>query len=529
MSDVPVTGVQRPEGDPPVLSAKPDWKMAISRAKAKFSSDQCTDLAAALTYYSVQAMFPAIIAGVSLLGLFGDGKATTKKVVETIASIAGKQPSDLKTVSEFIDNLQTSSGAGVAFILGVLMALWSASGYVGAFSRMQNRIYDVAEGRSVFKLRPWLYLVTVIQVIMLVIVAMAMVLSGPVAKEIGGLIGLGEQAVLIWDIVKWPFVAIIVMLIIGLMFWATPNVKRPFKQAVLNPGALLAFFIWALGSAAFAWYVSNMGNYGKTYGPMATPIILLLWLWITNLAMLFGAEFDAEVLRTRQLKSGYPAEELVLLPVRDDKGIVKKQEKYDESLEKAHELRLSSGVSESDVAGMLPVVPGKRSDERTAAAQETSPEKRPETPSAKTVEQAPDVAEARGGVRDADTSTRRESEKAGTSARHGGSAEALTPEEEQVADARDRRRRVALALAQGRREKRDAREAHAREVAAEQKRAEAELAKERKEREQERDVTQQWAETDAARERYAHPNTREFRAVSAEREARRREYFSGKN
>ena len=389
MTGLPEAGVERPYGDPPAVDAKPDYKVAFKRAAAKFSQDQCTDLAAALTYYSVQAMFPALIAGVSLLGLFGNGKETTNKVIESIAAIAGKEEKDLTSIRGFIDNLQAGSGAGLAFVLGVLVALWSASGYVGAFARMQNRIYDVAEGRPVWKLRPWLYGVTVVQVILLVLAALALVVSGPVAEQVGSLLGVGSTAVTVWDIVKWPFVVLIVMFIIGFMFWSTPNVKRPFKQGVFNPGAVLAFVVWACGSALFAWYVSNMGNYGKTYGQMATPIILLLWLWITNLAMLFGAEFDAETLRTRQLKTGYPAEELVLLPVRDEKGIDKKAEKYDSLVGQAHQLRLDSGVPNEAVTSMLPVAPNERSDERAMAAQAGSSEKRPATPQAKTVESAP--------------------------------------------------------------------------------------------------------------------------------------------
>ena len=530
MREIPVAGVERPEGEPPALSAKPDYKVAFKRAKDKFSQDQCTDLAAALTYYSVQAMFPALIAGISLLGLFGNGKETTKQVVQIIAGIAGKSPSDLKTISNFIDNLQAGGGAGLAFILGILMALWSASGYVGAFARMQNRIYDVAEGRPVFKLRPWLYLVTVVEVILLVIAALALVLSGSVAKQVGSVIGLGDQTVMVWDLVKWPFIIVIVMFVIGWMFWATPNIKRPFKQGMLNPGAVLAFVIWALGSALFAWYVSNMGNYGKTYGPMATPIILLLWLWITNLAMLFGAEFDAEVLRTRQLKTGYPAEELVLLPVRDSSGINKKEEKYEEQLKDAHQLRVDSGVHTDEVASMLPIEPQQRTAERTTAAHDSSPEKRPATPSTKTVEGQPEYAWAtagpaphigRGGSHDADSSDHLRSKEEKLYAQHPASAQ----ERLEVQHDRDDRRMTALAIARERRRVRDERAAQEAKAAKEEKAAEKKRRQEEAEAEAKRPLEEKWAEVDAARARYNHPNTREFRAVTAEREARRAEWF----
>ena len=525
MTSLPEAGVERPYGDPPKLDAKPDYKVAFKRAAAKFSQDQCTDLAASLTYYSVQAMFPAIIAAVSTIGLFGNGQKTTDSVIEAIAKIVGKNKDDIpEGFTTFINNLQ-GGGAGLAFILGILLSLWSASGYVNAFSRMSNRIYDVAEGRPVFKLRPWLYFVTIVAFVLAILAAFSLVVSGGIAEQIFDSVGLGTQAATVWDWAKVPFVIVVVIFIISLLFWGTPNVKRPFKQAMFNPGAVLAFVIWAIGTIAFAWYVSNMGNYGKTYGPMATPIILLLWLWITNLAMLFGAEFDSETLRTRQLKTGYPAEELILLPVRDEKGIDKKAEKYDALVEQAHALRLSSGVPDEAVRTMLPEAPKERSDERTMAAQAGSSEKRPTRPQSKTQEaapalaaatkdEAPDLADGSGASR-ADGVTRRPA-----------TDDAAQREAAEIAEAREVRRRRALAESRHKREERERRDAQRHKVEAEQKKAEAERAKERKKAEAERPLEEKWAEVENARNRYEHPNTREYRAVTAEREERRRRWFS---
>lgn len=530
MTDLPDTGVERPYGEPPVLDAKPDYKTAFKRTAAKFSQDQCTDLAAALTYYSIQAMVPALIAGVSLLGLFGNGKSTTNAVVESLGAIIGKPKSELAGVTSFIDGLQTSGGAGLAFFVGILISLWSASGYVGAFARMQNRIYDVAEGRPVYRLRPWLYLITIIQVILLVIAAMALVMTGPVAEEVGKLVGLGSTAVMVWDIAKWPFVILVVLFIIGLMFWSTPNVRRPFKQGVFNPGALLAFLVWVLGSAVFAWYVSNMGSYGK-YGQLSTAIILLLWLWITNLAMLFGAEFDAETLRTRQLKTGYPAEELVLLPVRDDKEIDKKAEKYDALVEQAHQLRIDSGVPTEAVEGMMPLAPAQRSGERTTAAQGSSPEVKPTTPSTRTVEGAPKLASStRDEAPDlSDERTVREARRrADAKPSHDADHVAERERAEVMAD-REQRRRRALAEGQHKREVRERLARQEAKVKAEQKKAEAERKKEAKKADAERPLEEKWAEVENNRARYDHDNTREFRAVTAEREERRRRWFAGDN
>lgn len=534
MTGLPEASVERPYGDPPVLAAKPDWKVAFSRARAKFSQDQCTDLAASLTYYSVQAMFPAIIAAVSTIGLFGNGKQTTHDIMTSIRKISGKTPPSSFTT--FLDNLQ-GGGAGVAFIVGILVSLWSASGYVGAFARMQNRIYDVAEGRPVWKLRPWLYLTTIVVFVFAIIAAMSLVVSGSIATEVFGHIGLGSQAATVWDWLKLPFIIIIVCFVISLLFWATPNVKRSFKEAMFNPGALVAFAVWAVGSGLFGWYVSNMGNYGKTYGPMATPVILLLWLWISNLAMLFGAEFDSEVLRTRQLKTGYPAEELILLPVRDEAEINKKAHKYDAQVEVAHELRLSSGVPNTAVAPMLPVAPTTRSNERVTAKQAGSVEQQPATPQARTVEGAPLVA-ASWKSKSPDLSGENANEEIGMqgNSTKGIAARQATagatavrpsdPEREEIVAERQGRLRKALAEARFKRQERDRVEREQAKVAAEQKKAEAEREKAEKKAEAERPLEEKWAETESVRARYDHANTREYRAVEAERAARRREWFA---
>ena len=228
MTSLPEAGVERPYGDPPKLDAKPDYKVAFKRAAAKFSQDQCTDLAASLTYYSVQAMFPAIIAAVSTIGLFGNGQKTTDSVIEAIAEIVGKNKDDIpEGFTTFINNLQ-GGGAGLAFILGILLSLWSASGYVNAFSRMSNRIYDVAEGRPVFKLRLWLYFVTIVAFVLAILAAFSLVVSGGIAEQIFDSVGLGTQAATVWDWAKVPFVIVVVIFIISLLFWGTPNVKRPF-------------------------------------------------------------------------------------------------------------------------------------------------------------------------------------------------------------------------------------------------------------------------------------------------------------
>ncbi|GAA3668489.1 YihY family inner membrane protein [Yimella lutea] len=338
--------IDRPFDEPPESPAKPDWKVAFGRARSKFSQDQCTDVAAALTYYSMQSLFPGLVAVISLLNIFGDGKETTNKLVESIGRIIGKSPSELSTVTTFIDNVQATPGGGLALFIGIAGALWSASGYVGAFSRALNKIYAVDEGRSFVKLKGTLLLITAIEVILIVLVALSLVLSGGVAEEVGNAIGLGSTAVFVWDLVKWPFVALVVIGIISMLYRATPNVRKA-KGRLFSSGAMVAFIVWVLASIALVMYIgfTQGASYQKTYGAFAGAIILLLWLWITNLAMLFGAELDAELLRTRQLKSGLPAERLILLPARDTDGIDKKIEKDEKQVADAIELRVNSGGS----------------------------------------------------------------------------------------------------------------------------------------------------------------------------------------
>lgn len=336
--------IERPRYTPDT-TAKADWKVALKRALSKFGSDGCTDLAAALTYRSMQALFPGLIAVLSLLNLFGNGKKTAGDVVDKLAAIIGKQPGDpsLDGIKHFIENVTTQGGGAIAFVVGLLLALNSASGYVAAFSKATNKMYDIREGRSTIKLKASLFLVTAIDVVLMLVVIFAIVTTGAVAKEIGDSVGLGSTAVTVWDWAKWPFVIFIVVLIIGLLYWSAPNVEKT-KKDIFTWGALIGFVVWMLASAALGIYIalSHGASYQKTYGIFANAIIFLLWLWITNLAVLLGAEVDAELLRTRQLKSGLPAEAMILLPPKDDATFEKQDLKAAKEYDAAHELRMSS-------------------------------------------------------------------------------------------------------------------------------------------------------------------------------------------
>ena len=278
------------------------WRGVFKRAVSEFRADNLTNLAAALTYYAVLAIFPALIALVSILGLVGH--SATQPLIENLDKVA---PGPAKTIfTSAIENLQKArSTAGVIFILGLAGSLWSASGYVSGFMWAANVIYDVEEGRPIWKKLPVRLGVTVVTLLLLAVSAVAVVLTGGLAKQVGNLLGVGSSAVQIWDIAKWPVLVLVVSLMFSILYWASPNVKHPgFRW--LTPGGLFALVVWAIASAAFALYVANFSSYNKTYGTLAGVVVFLVWVWISNIAMLFGAEFNAELERGRRIEAGPP-------------------------------------------------------------------------------------------------------------------------------------------------------------------------------------------------------------------------------
>ncbi|MCE1177729.1 MAG: YihY/virulence factor BrkB family protein [Micrococcales bacterium] len=327
--------------DSPTDLHKPSWKFTFKNAWAQFQKDQCTDLAAALTYYSMMAVFPALLALVSMLGVFGQGEATTSALLDILKDLGQADASE--QLKGPIESMVNAKGAGLGMLVGLLGALWSASGYVNGFGRMMNRIYEVDEGRPIWKLRPWMLLITLLFVVMAALLLLGFVLSGDLAREIGGVIGLGDQAVTIWNIAKWPVMLAIVVLMIALLYWGTPNVKQP-KFRWLSVGAGIAILAAVLGSLAFGFYASNFGSYNKTYGALAGVIVFLLWIWLVNVALLLGAEVDAEMERARQLQAGIPAEETLQLPPRDARGSEKAAEKREKIIEEGREIRMAAAA-----------------------------------------------------------------------------------------------------------------------------------------------------------------------------------------
>jgi membrane protein len=303
----------KPEGE----AAKTGLWPTLKRTLTEFQEDNLSDWAAALTYYGLLALFPALIAMVSLLGIFGDPQTTTAKLTEIITELGPESGAETfeGPIKSIVEN---QSAAGFAFVAGLAIALWSASGYVGAFTRASNIIYETPEGRPFWKLRPLQIAVTLAMIVMMALLAIGLVLTGPVVEAVAGPVGLSSTAVDIWNVAKWPVMAALFILMVDVLYYTTPNVKiRGFRW--VTPGAIVAIVVWALASALFAFYVSNFGSYDKTYGTLAGLVVLLLWFWITNLAILFGHQMNAERERSAEIDEGLPrAEKEIQLEPRDE-------------------------------------------------------------------------------------------------------------------------------------------------------------------------------------------------------------------
>ncbi|MDQ1538942.1 MAG: rane protein [Actinomycetota bacterium] len=325
--------------DSPTDLTKPSWGYVVRKTFREFSKDQCTDLAAALTYYAVLAIFPAAIALLSLVSIFGQSQQAVNTLLGIISDAGA--PSVANTVRPTLEQLGNTPG-GLALVIGLAGALWSASGYVGAFGRAMNRMYEVGEGRPIWVLRLTMLLVTLGLVVLVALAMLALIVSGPLTQAIGNALGVGSAAVTAWQIAKWPVLLLIVVLVITILYHATPNVRQP-KLRWISVGALVAIVVWVLSSAAFGFYVANFSSYNKTYGSLAGVIVFLLWLWLTNLALLFGAELDAELERGRELQAGIAAEESIQLPPRDTRNIDKTRTKFERDVQRGRELRTTQG------------------------------------------------------------------------------------------------------------------------------------------------------------------------------------------
>ncbi|OKJ94489.1 hypothetical protein AMK26_32145 [Streptomyces sp. CB03234] len=311
----PGANVQSPAEKPTDLH-KRSWWGVLKRTLKEFKEDNLTDWAAALTYYGVLAIFPALLALVSILGLLGT--STIRPLIDNLGSLAPGAARDILT--SILEQLEGNQGrATIALIIGIAVALWSASGYIAAFMRASNAVYDIGEGRPVWKTLPTRLGITLVVIVLLAAMAVGVVFTGTLAKKTGEILGVGDTAITVWNIAKWPVLVLLFMLIIALLYWASPNVKRKFRW--ISPGSIIAVIIWLIASALFALYVANFSSYDRTYGSMAAVIIFLIWLWISNIAILLGLEFNAELERGRAIESGHPPGEEPYVEPRDTRKL----------------------------------------------------------------------------------------------------------------------------------------------------------------------------------------------------------------
>jgi membrane protein len=300
----------------PVALPRGTWADTLKRTFTEFKEDKLNHWAAALTYYAILSIFPALLVMVSLVGLFANPESVTRVLTDTVSQLGPSSAAD--TFQRPIESLTSSRGtAGVMFVVGIVAALWSASAYVSAFGDACNSIYEVEEGRPFWKLKPIQLLITLAIILLAAIVALALVLSGPIVGALGSSLGLSDTALTVWRFAKWPAMVALVLVIFGVLYYSGPNARVSGLRWV-SGGALLALTAWILASLVFAVYVSNFGSFDKTYGTLGGVVVFLLWMWITNTAILLGAEFNAEVERARQLHAGVAgAEDELKLEARE--------------------------------------------------------------------------------------------------------------------------------------------------------------------------------------------------------------------
>ena len=298
------------------------WLAAAKRTLKEYKDDELQDRAAALTYFGIQSIFPGLLVLVSLLGFLG--RSATQPLISSLSKAA---PSSIgQIITSQVTHLQHShAAAGIVGIVAIAAALWSASNYVAAFMRASNVIYDVPEGRPIWKTATVRLGVTAATMILLVAAAVIVVVTGALAQKVGNILGIGSTAVTVWEIAKWPVLLVIIGLILAILFWASPNARHGFQW--VSPGGFIAVVLWLVASALFALYVANFGHYNKVYGTLAGVIIFLIWMWISNVAILFGSEFNAELERGRAVAGGHPIEQEPFSELRDDRKLRKKEKK----------------------------------------------------------------------------------------------------------------------------------------------------------------------------------------------------------
>ncbi|MEJ6549778.1 YihY/virulence factor BrkB family protein [Corynebacterium sp. USCH3] len=318
------------------------------RSFRRFLACGCIDLAGSLTFRTLLALFPALIALVSILGLFGQSEEAVVSMLDEAEAIV--PDTAWGAVEPVLETILSTPSAGLGLLLGLVTTLWTASGYVKTFGRAMNSIYDTPEGRGLIKYNLQMYLLTAFLLVLVALGIVAFSISGPIAENIGSAVGLEQTTLRIWGTTRWIVIAIVVVLLVGLLYRTTPNI-RVRGMRWISTGAVLAIGGAVLASMVFFFYVVNFGNYNATYGTLAGVVILMLWLFIVNIVLLFGAVVDSEVERVRQLKAGMPAEKSLQLEARDTVAIEKAEDQFARDVERARNVREAAEAQEAAEAG----------------------------------------------------------------------------------------------------------------------------------------------------------------------------------
>jgi len=329
------------EHSSPAAISTSDWRLILVRTWHEFRINQAVDIASALTYYAVLAVFPSLLAGLALLGAFGTAEEVTREALRVISDLGGE--SAVAALDDPVEQLLTASHHWFALIVGIAAALWAVSGYLGVFGRGMNRVLGVEEGRPFWTSRPMMLLVAAIILLLAAAVAVLLIVSGPVADAVARTLGLDEGVVFWWDLAKLPAAAVLMATVIATLYWATPNVRRRnFRW--LSVGASAALLTWLITTVLFGWYVVNVRTYERNYGVLGFAVAFLLWVWLSNVAIMLGAVLDSEVERVRQLRAGIAAEERLQLPLREDRMLAKNREQRNADIKAAAELKPDTAV-----------------------------------------------------------------------------------------------------------------------------------------------------------------------------------------
>jgi membrane protein len=330
-----------PEPDAPTAIGRAEWRLILVRTWHEFRINQAVDIASALTYYAVLAVFPSMLAALALLGGFGTAEEVTREVLRVVSDLGGE--SAVKALDDPVEQLLTASHHWFALFVGLGAALWAMSGYLGVFGRGTNRVLGVDEGRPFWRSRPAMLVVAAVVLMLAAAVALLLIVSGPIADAVARGVGLDEGVVFWWDLAKLPVAAILMATLIALLYWATPNVRRRHFRW-LSVGATAALATWLITTALFGWYVVGFRTYERNYGVLGFAVAFLLWVWLSNVAIMLGAVLDSEVERVRQLRAGIAAEERLQLPLRDDRMLLKNRRQRNADVRASAELKPNTAV-----------------------------------------------------------------------------------------------------------------------------------------------------------------------------------------